>query len=168
MDFLSLVLLKTVKIIFMKTSLYAFFLIPCLSFAQLNVDEIKSIDNYAMEACDCVNDLIGELHPKAIEVVLLMAELGEEMGMAELEVIIAGMSISELDKFVAAFERMEDPYFLTQIEDCDGSEYLDEKLSTQIDNANGTAYAYLIYVLTREENCKVMKSLYDLGEEVEE
>jgi hypothetical protein len=63
---------------------------------------------------------------------------------------------------------MESEEFLTRIEECDGSDSLDEKLKEQIDSAEGDAHAYLMETLAREEFCKVMKSLYDLGNQAQE
>ena len=58
---------------------------------------------------------------------------------------------------------MEDPDFLARIEECDGSDSLSDEIKEQIDNGEGDAHAYLMEHLGEEEACKVMKSLYDLG-----
>lgn len=147
----------------MKTAFLTLFLIPFLSFGQVSKKEKKSIDKYALEMCECVNDLMGELHPKTIEVVLLMAEKGQEDAMKDVEAMLAEMSPEEMQEFLASFTKMEDPEFLAEIEECDGSESLDPKLKEQIDNSEGEAHAYLMEYLGQEEACKVMKSLYDLG-----
>jgi hypothetical protein len=152
----------------MRAAILTLVLIPFLSFGQVSKKEKKSIDKYALAMCECVNDLMGELHPKTIEVVLLMAEKGQEEAMKDVEAMLTEMSPEEMQEFLASFTTMEDPEFLARIEECDGSDSLDEKVKEQIDNAEGDAHAYLMEYLGEEETCKVMKSLYDLGNAAQE
>jgi hypothetical protein len=152
----------------MRAAFLTLLLIPFLSFGQLKKKDKKSIDKYAVAMCECVNDLMGELHPKTIEVVLLMAEKGEEDAMKDVEAMLTEMTPEEMQEFLASFTTMESEEFLTRIEECDGSDSLDEKLKEQIDSAEGDAHAYLMETLAREEFCKVMKSLYDLGNQAQE
>jgi hypothetical protein len=147
----------------MKSAFLTLLLIPFLSFGQVSKKEKKSIDKYALSMCECVNDLMSELHPKTIEVVMLMAEKGQEDAMKDVEAMLTEMTPEEMQEFLASFTTMESEEFLQKIEDCDGSDSLDPEMKEQIDNAEGDAHAYLMEVLGREEACKVMKSLYDLG-----
>ncbi len=147
----------------MKAAFLTLLLIPFLSFSQISKKEKKSIDKYALEMCECASELMGELHPKTIEVILLMAEKGQEEAMKDVEAMLTEMTPEEMQEFLASFTMMEDPDFLARIEECDGSDSLSDEIKEQIDNAEGDAHAYLMEHLGEEEACKVMKSLYDLG-----
>ena len=152
----------------MSKLIFFFLVIPFLSFGQISKKDKKSIDKYALEMCGCVNDLMAELHPKTIEVVMLMAEKGQEDAMKDVEAMLTEMTPEEMQEFLASFTTMEDPEFLARIEECDGSDSLDEELKDQIDSAEGDAHAYLMEYLGEEETCEVMKALYDLGNAAQE
>ena len=151
----------------MKTYLILLLSFPSFLFAQLSLEDIKSIDSYALNMCSCVYELLEDMHPKTVDVIFLMAEVGEVKAMAEVEKIVVSMSNEELDEFLTSFRRMEDPDFTAEIEDCDGSDSLKEHLKNQINNGKGLAHEYLMYVLSRETSCKLTKALYDLGAEAE-
>ncbi len=152
----------------MKSTLLTLLLIPILSFGQVEVNELskkdkKSIDKYATSMCDCVNEQMATLHPKVIEVVLLMGEKGQEEAMKDVEGMLAEMDPAEMQEFLEAFTIMESDEFMQEIENCDGSDRLSAETKEQIDNAEGEAHDYLMRVLSQEEACEVMKALYDLG-----
>lgn len=149
----------------MKAAFLTLLLIPFLSFGQLSKKDKKNIDKYALEMCECVNELMAELHPKTVEVVVLMAEKGQEGAMKDVEAMLTEMSPEEMQEFLTSFTKMEDPDFLARIEGCDGSENLSPGIKDEIDNAEGNAHSYLMSTLGEQEECKVMKSLYDLGQQ---
>ena len=101
----------------MRAAILTLLLIPFLSFGQLKKKDKKSIDKSAVAMCECVNDLMGELHPKTIEVVLLMAEKGEEDAMKDVEAMLTEMTPEEMQEFLASFTTMESEEFLTRIEE---------------------------------------------------
>lgn len=150
----------------MKNLWLVLLFIPFLSFGQLSKKERKSIDKYAVEMCECVNELMGSLHPMTIQVVTMLAE-DEEAGLDALRVMITEMSTQEQSKFLDSFTKMEDPSFLRQVEACDKSADLAAELKNQIDNAKGDAHQYLMEVLSDKGECKTMKALYDMGTAVE-
>ena len=96
----------------MKAAFLTLLLVPFFSFGQLSKKDKKNIDKYALEMCECVNELMAELHPKTIEVVLLMAEKGQEEAMKDVEAMLTEMSPEEMQEFLASFSTMEDPAFL--------------------------------------------------------
>ena len=147
----------------MKTALLILLLVPFFSLGQLSNKDKKSIDQYAVSMCGCVNDLFEALHPKTIDVILMMAENGQEEAMSTVETWLDEMGADEKNEFLASFQAMESEEFTQQILACDESDRLDPTIKEQVDNARGDAHMYLLEVLGRSEGCKVMKSLYDLG-----
>ncbi len=149
----------------MKAAFLTLLLIPFLSFGQISEKDKKSIDQYATNMCECVNELMAELHPKTIEVAMLIAEKGQEEAMADVEKMLTDMSPEEMQEFFASFTKMEDKAFLQRTDDCNGSDDLAPEIKSEIDDAEGEAHAYLMEYMESEEACEFMKALYDLGQQ---
>lgn len=148
----------------MKKIILALCLIPVLSFSQdLSKKDKKKILTYATEMCGCVNELMAELHPKTIEVVMLIAEKGQEAAMTDINTMLTAMDSEEVQEFLESFKMMEDASFLERIENCDGSSELPPFLKSQIENGEGEAHDFLMEYLDEDESCEVMKALYDIG-----
>ncbi|MCT4624145.1 MAG: hypothetical protein N4A46_11025 [Schleiferiaceae bacterium] len=148
-----------------RTAVILLLVIPFLGFSQLSKKQKKSIDKYTETMCTCVNDLMSTLHPKASEVVLLMAEKGEEAAMKEVEAMLGGMSKEEMTKFLEAFTTMEDPAFIAKIEACDDKGSMAEGIKSDIDNMKGDAYTHFMAYMKENSSCDLMRSLYELGVE---
>lgn len=152
----------------MKTTLITLLLLPFLSFGQVSEEDQISIDDYAISMCGCINDLINDLHPKTMGVIILMAEEGEEVAMIEVEEMLTEMSQEEMEFFLESFSKMESEAFLAKVENCDEASGLNDGLEDQINSDDGDVFNYFMEVLNREETCKIVKVLYDLGNATEE
>lgn len=149
----------------MKISFLSLLFIPVFSFAQLTKNEKVEVENYAIDLCNCINDLMAELHPKTGEIVLLFAEVGEAAALKEIDKMKLEMSSREVNELLASFVILESPDFLNALELCDKSELLNADLRTQINNAKGPAHDYLEYILSGDKQCKIANALYGIGGE---
>jgi hypothetical protein len=146
----------------MKIFLLALFLVPALSFSQVSKSDKKSIDNYANTMCECVSDYITSLHPRTTEVLIIMAEKGEDVAISELEKMLEEMEPEEVEEFLGAFAAMESEEFQQNMNVCNQTELLNEGIEAQLDNELGAGYDYFMSLLN-EDQCEVMKALYDIG-----
>lgn len=147
----------------MKIILLLLVFVPYLSIGQTSKKDKKKIDKYSATICDCVNENMVSLHPKALKVIQLISEKGQEEAMKEVELMIGEMELEEMNEFLSSFNTMESEEFQQKIEQCDDPALLTSEVKEQIDNAEGDAYDYFMKVLSQEDTCKVLKLLHDLG-----
>lgn len=159
----------------MKILILTLLFIPFLSFAQEDVStqlskkDRESIDRYALDMCDCINNVMMELHPKTIDIILSLAENGQEGMVEKIQEFAEEMDSEERLFFLSSLEKMNSPEFLSKTEECDhSSTLLDEKLKADIDSAEGAAHEYLMTLVMSEEACKLVKSLIQIGGSTEE
>lgn len=151
----------------MKNFLLAACMTPFLSFGQLDASEMETLNSYALDMCECVNDLMTQLHPKTSDAFLIMAQENQVEALEEFDILIAQLPSDELDKFIASIDKLQDPDFLAALGACDNSETLANKLSSQINDQSGEAHYYLMGFL-HITPCEIMKALYDIGMRADE
>lgn len=152
----------------MKTTLIALLLLPLLSYGQVSRKDKKNIESYANTVCECISNLMDSLHPKTIEVVLLMGEKGQEEAMVDIQKMTLEMNEEELQEFLVSFETMGSDAFTEKIDNCEKSGVLSSELKEEIDNENSAGNSYFMELLETEEGCNVMNALYVIGKAVEE
>ena len=152
----------------MKALFLTLILIPVLSFAQLSNKDKKSVETYLYNTCDCVNNVMDELHPKVYDVIMLMAENSEEEALKQVELLVSEMSEEETVEFSASFQKMDSAEFAVKIDNCESTESVSKEIMLQIDGAEGPAFDHLLDYLYQEEVCSLTKTLYNYGAEAEE
>lgn len=150
----------------MKALIAAFLLIPVLSFGQLSKKEKKSIGKYADNMCECVNDLMGQLEPKVLDVIVLMAEKGEDKAMEEVTEMMNKMTPTELERFLDSFKMLEDPTFIESIDNCEDMSSLDERLKAEMNAGEGDGYDYFMEYIGKEDACQLINNVYKLEAQV--
>ncbi|TCK68987.1 hypothetical protein DFQ05_0498 [Winogradskyella wandonensis] len=147
----------------MKILLAALLIIPFLSFGQVSQDEKEEIETYALEICDCFNNVLKELHPKAIEAITIYASEGEQKMQEYVVKVLAEESDAEKQAFMESFQSMQESPFLIKLQRCDASATKNEALKEKMDDSNSEVSKYLINYLGKEDSCKLFKFFYDLG-----
>ena len=139
------------------------FIIPFLSFGQLTTNDKKEIDIYATNLCSCVEEAISDLGATMKEYIEVLANEGTEAAEKYIAAYLEGASQEKIDQFLADADKMQDPIFLTKIENCDNNENLPEKSIKEINNESGESFDYFFKLLSDKYFCKLTKMFYNLG-----
>lgn len=146
-----------------KLFIVAIALIPSLSFGQLTNDDKKDIENFAVDMCECLNDMFDELDPVVIDFLEATANEGEEAANQVLMTAIAESTEEEQASLMASFQKMQDPEFLGRIEKCVVSGDISEELKAELDKENSEASKYAFEVFKNNKECRVAKLFYEVG-----
>ena len=146
-----------------KILILTILLVPALSFGQIKKKEQKAIAKYTDQMCGCVNDLINTLNPKAVEFIVLMSTEGEQAAEDAIVEYITNATEEESAALLASFDKMSTEEFQNNIEDCVFKEGLSPETGASIDNGSGEGYDYFYEYLGKEDSCKLMKYLLELG-----
>ncbi|SHH46139.1 hypothetical protein [Winogradskyella jejuensis] len=147
----------------MKKLLALLLIVPFLSFGQVSEDEKKDIETYALKMCGCFNNILNELHPKAIKAINILATEGQQKMEQYITKVLQEESDAEQQAFMKSFQVMQEPAFGARIENCDTSSIQDKALKRRFDNPKTEAHKYLMNYLSSEDSCKVLKVFYDMG-----
>ncbi|WP_299114304.1 hypothetical protein [uncultured Winogradskyella sp.] len=147
----------------MKNLLIVLLVIPFLSFGQVSENEKNEIETYAQKMCDCFNNTLKDLHPKAIEAINILATDGQQK--MEQYITKEMQEASDVDKqaIMGSFQKMQEPSFGAKIENCDTSSIQNKALKIRLDNPKTESHKYLMTYLSSEDSCKVLKVFYDMG-----
>ncbi len=151
-----------------KILILTILMVPALSFGQLKKKERKTVDKYANEMCGCINEVINTLNPKAVEFIVLMSTEGEAAAEEAIIEYITNATEEESAALLASFDEMGAEEFQNNIEDCDFKGGLSSEIGESIDNTSGDGYDYFMQYISKEDSCKLMKYLLELGMEIEE
>jgi len=151
-----------------KILILTILLVPALSFGQLKKKDKKAVDKYAEQMCGCVNEVINGLNPKAVEFIVLMSTEGEAAAEEAIIAYITSATEEETAALLASFDEMGTEEFQNNIEDCDFKGGLSSEVGASIDSGSGDGYDYFFTYLEKEDSCKLMKYLLELGMAAEE
>lgn len=155
----------------MKTLLPTLLLFPLLSFSQevvndtkdLSRKEKKNIKESTISMCGCIEEQVNSLHPKTLEVLLLIAEKGEAAASAELESMVEGMEPEEMENFLGSFAKLESEEFSEQLDNCNRILDLSQDIQDQINDRQGPANDYFMSILNAEDACMFTNYVYSQG-----
>lgn len=151
-----------------KYLIIIFTFLPILSFAQLTNEEKSTIDNYAVNICDCINEVIETLGVKTNEILTVFANEGEDIALKQIEEYLTTASEEDTKKLLASFDQMSKPEFGNKIEQCDNKDGMPSEIIFSIDNEKGKYSDYFYNYLTNTLECKITNYLMVLGNQVEE
>ncbi|MFK5981552.1 MAG: hypothetical protein QM499_01460 [Flavobacteriaceae bacterium] len=153
----------------MKINLILIFVfLPLISFAQLTTEEKSTIDNYAANICKCINGVFETLGPKTYEMMIIMANEGEEVAIKQIEEYIIAASEEDANKLLESFNSMGSIEFQNKIEKCDNKEGMSSEMLFSIDNEKGEYSDYFYNYLANTIECNLSNYLMLLGTQVEE
>lgn len=150
-----------------KYFLFLFFIIPFFAFTQLNEQEKQLIDNYAVNLCDCVNDLINTLDPVMIDYIKVLAGKGEIEAQEFLTDYLSSANEEETNLLLTSANKMESEEFISKIENCDSENSLSEIMVLEINNEKGISYDYFLQSMSDFNICNLTKMFYYLGSKTE-
>ena len=141
------------------------FLVPAISFGQLQKNDKITIENYANEMCVCVDELINTLGTKTIEFIKIMTYEGMEALEKSLAEYYKTVTEEEFNKQISFFDEMSSEAFQDKIEACDNKKGLSEEAIKSIDEYNGESSDYFLGYLKYNVSCEMMDMLLQLGRE---